>query len=60
MQGAEFDKAWAKQMVANHKAGIAKFEAEQKDAQNADLQNFVSMTLPTLREHLSQAQALDK
>jgi putative membrane protein len=59
MQGATFDKAWAKQMVDDHKAAIAKFEAEQKDAKNADLQSFVSMTLPTLREHLAQAQALD-
>jgi putative membrane protein len=60
MQGPAFDKAWAKQMVEDHKAAIAKFEAEQKDAKNADLRSFVSTTLPTLREHLAQAQALDK
>lgn len=60
MQGADFDKAWAKQMVADHQAAIAKFEMQQKDAKNSDLRNFVITTLPTLREHLKQAQALDK
>jgi putative membrane protein len=60
MQGADFDKAWAKQMIEDHKAAIAKFEGEQKEAKNADLQSFVSTALPTLREHLAQAQALDK
>jgi len=60
LQGAEFDKAWAKQMVQDHKDAISKFEMEEKQAQNSELRSFVSMTLPTLREHLAQAQALDK
>lgn len=60
MRGADFDKAWAKQMVENHKAAIAKFEMEEKEAMNADLRAFITSTLPTLRDHLSQAQALDK
>lgn len=60
MQGADFDKAWAKQMVEDHKTAIAEFESEQKDAKNADLQNFISTTLPTLKEHLSQAESLNK
>ena len=60
LQGAEFDKAWAKQMVEDHKEAISKFEMEEKQAQNSELRSFVTMTLPTLREHLAQAQVLDK
>lgn len=60
MRGTDFDKVWAKQMVVDHQTAIAKFETEEKEAKDANLRNFVTMTLPTLREHLSQAQALDK
>jgi putative membrane protein len=60
LHGSDFDKAFAKQTVEDHQATIAKFESAQKDATNGDLKSFISSTLPTLREHLKEAQSLDK
>lgn len=60
MTGADFDKAWAKQMVEGHEKSIARFEDAQKIATNAELKTFIDSTLPTLREHLAQARSLNK
>jgi putative membrane protein len=60
LKGPEFDKAFVKMMVENHQSGIAKYEAMEKEASNPDLKAYVSSTLPTLREHLKQAQSLAK
>jgi putative membrane protein len=60
LNGTEFDKAYVKKMVDAHQMAIAKFESAEKDATNPDLKKFISSTLPTLREHLKQAQSLDK
>jgi putative membrane protein len=59
LKGKDFDRAWVKQMVEAHQAGVAKFEGMQAKAKNDDLRNLVVTTLPTLREHLRQAQSLN-
>lgn len=56
MSGADFDKAFMKQMVADHKTTISDFEKEAKSGKDADLQAFAGKTLPTLQEHLKMAQ----
>lgn len=58
--GNEFDEDYVKMMVKDHKKTIKLFEDEAKDGKDADLQAFANKTLPTLREHLAQAQALKK
>jgi putative membrane protein len=60
MSGAEFDKAYAQDMVEDHQKDIAKFKQEASSGQNPDLKNFASETLPTLQEHLQMAQQMQK
>jgi putative membrane protein len=58
MKAQDFDKAFAKHMVSDHKKDIGKFQKEAKSAKDSELKNFASETLPTLQEHLKIAEGL--
>jgi putative membrane protein len=57
LDGAAFDKAYVAEMIKDHKAAIAAFERAAKSA-DSEVKAFAGKTLPTLKEHLSQAQAI--
>jgi len=58
LQGAAFDAAFSKKMLADHKKAVALFQREAANGKDADLKAFAAKTLPTLKQHLSMAQAL--
>jgi putative membrane protein len=58
LKGAEFDKAYVRAMVKDHKSVINSFEKQAKQGQDAELKAFAAQTLPKLREHLNHAQQL--
>jgi putative membrane protein len=58
LQGAAFDRAYMEQMVTAHRAAVELFERESKEGTNAELKAFAAKTLPTVRDHLKQATAL--
>lgn len=58
LKGAEFDKAYIKDMVKDHREDVALFESMSKSGKDADLRAFAIKTLPTLREHYQLAQKL--
>jgi putative membrane protein len=60
LQGAEFDKAYIDAQVKAHQQAIRVFEQQAKSAQDAEIRQYAQMHLPTLREHLEQAQLLQK
>jgi putative membrane protein len=57
LSGAQFDKAFAKDSVADHKKDIAKYQKEAKG--NGPLAQFAQQTLPVLQKHLQTAQGLE-
>ncbi len=57
--GAAFDKAFMQHMVKDHEKDIAAFQKGAK-SKNQDIAKFAQDTLPTLKQHLKQAQALAK
>lgn len=59
LNGAAFDKEFAKVMVADHQKAVAMFEVEAEKGSNKELQAFATKTLPTLKEHLKMARALN-
>jgi putative membrane protein len=59
VSGAEFDKAYAKAMLSDHNKDVAAFEKESTKGTDPDVKSFASETLPTLREHLQMAKALN-
>lgn len=58
--GDDFDKGFARTAVEDHQKDIAEFEKEANSGNDPDLKNWASKTLPTLRAHLAEAQALTK
>lgn len=59
MSGAEFDRAYIKRMVSDHKKKLSTFERESTRGVDPDLKAFASKTLPTVQEHLQMANALE-
>jgi putative membrane protein len=60
LSGAQFDRAYVQQMIKDHRKDIAEFEQISTKAADADVKAFASKTLPTLKEHLAQAESAAK
>lgn len=56
LQGPDFDRAYMKDMVKDHKKDVDEFRKEGKKAKDADVQKWAQSTLPTLEEHLAMAE----
>lgn len=59
LSGPAFDRAFAKDMVADHKKDIKKFEKEAK-SKDQTVAQYANDTLPALHKHLEAAQSLNK
>src|SRR4030095_15116416 len=57
LSGADFDKQYMDAMVSDHKEDIKKFQRIADKGKDADLKQFASQTLPTLKEHLQLAES---
>jgi len=60
LSGAAFDKAYINHMVMDHKKDIAEFKREANTGKDEQIKNFASQTLPTLQDHLKQAEDAQK
>jgi putative membrane protein len=58
LDGAQFDAAYAKAMLQDHKKDVAAFEKQSTSGSNDALKQFAARTLPTLKDHLKEAQDL--
>jgi predicted outer membrane protein len=58
LQGAEFDRAFVRQMITDHNEAIDLYTRASRDIDDSELKAFASETLPTLQEHLSEAERL--
>jgi putative membrane protein len=60
LQGADFDKAYVKGQKSAHRDAVSLFGSEAKSGKDADLKQFATTTLPTLKEHMTMVQQLAK
>ncbi|SFC35435.1 putative membrane protein [Parapedobacter composti] len=62
LEGAAFDRAFARMMVTSHEQAVALFEraSGQDGVFDDDLRAWAAGKLPTLREHLEEARELDE
>jgi len=60
LNGAAFDRAYARDMVKDHEADVAAFQKEANAGRDDSLKSFASETLPTLQDHLKQAKEMMK
>jgi putative membrane protein len=58
LSGDDFDRAYMADMLKDHKKDVADFQRESKTAHDPDIKNFAAQTLPTLQEHLKQAESI--
>jgi putative membrane protein len=57
LNGAEFDKAYMKDMVADHREDVSEFRKESNSGSDPELKAWAAKTLPTLEEHLKLAES---
>lgn len=58
LSGEQFDKAYMSDMVKDHQKDVAEFERESKTAKDPAVKSFAQQTLPTLKEHLKEAEKI--
>ena len=58
LSGAEFDRAYMKQMVTDHQKAVSLFQREAERGAHADLKSFAAGKLPALQEHLRMAREM--
>lgn len=58
LSGAEFDRAYATEMVNDHQQDVQKFQTASQTVNDQRLRDYAQNTLPTLQEHLRMAQDL--
>jgi putative membrane protein len=59
LSGEAFDRAFAKNMVDDHKKDIRTYEKEAKKS-NDPAAGYANEALPTLKKHLEAAQSLGR
>lgn len=57
LSGAEFDRAYMKDMVADHKEDVSEFRRESEHGSDPDVKAWAGKTLPTLEQHLQMAES---
>jgi putative membrane protein len=58
LKGAEFDRAYGKQLIEIQEELVKLFEAKAKDADNPDLKAYAAKALPGLKEQLKEVKGL--
>ena len=60
LSGAAFDRAYMQHMLADHRIDVNEFKRESTAGKDPDVKAWASKTLPTLEEHLKQAEDTTK
>lgn len=60
LNGDDFSKQYFKDQVSAHKTAVNLFDRYGKGGQDPKLKDWAAQTLPTLKEHLKMAQAMNK
>jgi len=60
LSGAEFDKALATDLLRSHARSVAMYQRELRITQDADIKEYVSSTLPVIKQHLQSIQKAAK
>lgn len=58
LSGAEFDKAYMRYQLKDHRKDVAEFQKEASAGKDSGIKNFAQNTLPTLQEHLKLAERI--
>jgi len=56
LSGEAFDRAYMRDMVADHQKAVSAFRMESKSGKDADVKAWAAKTLPTIEDHLKMAR----
>jgi putative membrane protein len=59
LSGAQFDRAYMKDMVKDHADDVDEFQRESQNGQDPAVKNFAAQTLPTVESHLREAKTIE-
>jgi putative membrane protein len=60
LHGSSFDRTYMRNMVTDHKQDVAAFRREATSGKDPEVKAWAAKMLPTLEEHLKEAQAANK
>jgi putative membrane protein len=60
LSGAAFDREYMAHMLEDHRKDVAQFRQASESAKDDEVRAFASKTLPTLEDHLKQAQSVNQ
>ena len=60
LSGADFDRAYAQDMVKDHHQDLRAFQREANRGNDAAIRGFASQTIPMIQQHLEQAKEILK
>ena len=60
LSGAAFDREYMAHMLEDHRKDVAEFRQASESAKDGEVRAFASKTLPTLEDHLKQAQSVSE
>jgi len=58
--GPDFDKAFTDAMIDDHKRDIANLESAENSLNQSDVRDLIAKLLPTLQQHLDQAEQIQR
>ena len=58
LSGAEFDRAYMDAMIQGHRTNLSSLQSERNASHSAGIRQLIEATLPTLQQHLAQAQQI--
>lgn len=60
LKGANFDRQFTKDEVADHRRALAEFKRESEHSQDPDVKAYAAGMIPTLQKHLQLAEQCSK
>jgi putative membrane protein len=60
LYGAAFDREYMAYTLEDHRKDVAEFRQASESAKDGEVRAFASKTLPTLEDHLKQAQSVNE
>jgi len=60
LSGADFDRAYAQEMLEDHQQDLRAFQREANGGHDAAIRGFASQTLPIIQQHWEQAKEMLK
>ena len=59
LSGAEFDREYVKEMVADHETDVKAFQTQAESGTDAEIKAFAAKTLPILQMHLEMIRGIE-